>query len=259
MHKGYIGTTARLLPITYIISESVQRQNRYEIQEAAAATYAFVRSAAFANRRTWDLEIIADSPTLGAVTAFYEGAYGSGPFLFIPETAALTNLLTPAQSLLAGVSNGGPVTTADGGHAPASLVGGAMAVLADKVPALPGKPFTVSVDASGASELIVQPRTITGANAGGAKVVKAKGELMQRIHAVIPLMPATARYVTISARGYNQLAQLQVRLARGSAKWAPGAGASSVVLGDLTTSPLVFDESSGELWGSLSLKIKEVG
>lgn len=259
MHKGYIGTAAHLLPITYITSESVQRESRYEIQAAPAASYAFVKTSPLAGKRSWNVEIIGDSATISAVTALHDGAFGNGPFVFITETAALTNLLTPAQSLLAGVSNGGPITVANGSRAAGSASGGAQVVIADRVPVVPGRPVTVSVDASGATELIVQPQSVTGANAGAAKVEKASGNLMQRVHATIPVVPATARYVKVSVRGYLQVAQPQVRLAHKPARWVPGAGAHSVVLGDLSCSPLVFDESTGEMWGSMSLKILEVG
>lgn len=257
--SGWIGTLANMHEFLWPVSLQESVPTRYELQKAAGKTWAFVSSPPSARTREWSVEIDGTNADTSVLRSIMHGAYGPGPFYFISEVASLTNALTPAQSLLTGVSNGGSVTTADGGHAPASLVGGELVVLADKVPVLPGEPLTVSVDASGATELTVQPRTITGANAGGAKVVKAKGELMQRIHAVIPSMPATARYVTISARGYNQLTRPQVVWAEEPSVWDVGGGADSVILLEGSSSFTQFELYTRDFWRSMSLTIKEVG
>lgn len=257
--SGWIGTPAKMHEFLWPVSLEESLPARYAIQQAVTKSWAFVATPPVARNREWSVEVDGTNADSSVLRAFLHGAYGPGPFHFISEAASLTNVLTPAQSLLSGVSNGGSVTAADGGHAPASLAGGALTVLADKVPVLPGEPATVSVDASGATELIVQPRTVTGANAGGAKTVKADGLLMQRIHATILSMPATARTITISAQGYNQLTRPQVVWADRPSPWDVGGGADSVILLDGSSSFTQFELYTRDFWREMSLTIKEVG
>ncbi|MCM3510426.1 hypothetical protein M3668_06505 [Rothia sp. P100] len=256
---GWIGTPAKMHEFLWPVSLKEGIPTRYSIQQAAAKSWAFVTSPPATRNREWSVELDGTNADSAVIRSFLYGAYGPGPFHFISEAASLTNALTPAQSLLSGVSNGGAVATADGGHSPASLVGGGLTVLADKVPVLPGAPVTVSVDASGATELIIQPRTVTGANAGGAKSVRAAGDLMQRIHAFIPSMPATARTITISAQGFNQLACPQVVWAERPSPWDVGGGADSVILLDGSSSFHNFELYSRDFWREMTLTIKEVG
>lgn len=257
--SGWIGTLAKMHEFLWPVSLQESVPTRYELQKAAGKTWAFVSSPPGARTREWSVDIDGTNADTSVLRSIMHGAYGAGPFYFISEVASLTNALTPAQSLLTGVSNGGSVITADGGHAPASLVGGALTVLADKVPVLPGEPLTVSVDASGATELIVQPRTVTGANAGGAKTVKADGLLMQRIHATILSMPATARTITVSAQGFNQLARPQVVWSDRPSPWDVGGGADSVILLEGSSSFHNFELYTRDFWREMSLTIKEVG
>ncbi|MFW0169296.1 hypothetical protein [Rothia sp. P4278] len=257
--SGWIGTIAKMHEFLWPTSLKESIPTRYTIQKAAGKAWAFVNSPPTSRTREWAVEVDGTNADSAIIRAFLQGAYGPGPFHFISEAASLTNALTPAQSLLTGFSNGGNLTTADGGYSPASLVGGTHVVLADKVPVLPGEPLTVSVDASGATELIVQPRTVTGANAGGAKTVTATGALMQRLHAVIPSAPATARYVTISARGYTALARPQVVWADEPSPWDVGGGADSVVLLDGSSTFTKFELHTRDFWRAMDLSIVEVG
>ncbi|MDO4820921.1 MAG: hypothetical protein Q4A03_02575 [Rothia sp. (in: high G+C Gram-positive bacteria)] len=257
--SGWIGTLANMHEFLWPVSLQESLPTRYELQKAAGKTWAFVSSPPSARNREWSVEIDGTNADTSVLRSIMHGAYGPGPFYFISEVASLTNALTPAQSLLAGVSNGGIMVDSTGSKAPASLIGGQLAVIADKVPVLPGEPLTVSVDAAGPTELIVQPRSVTGANAGGAITVSAKGELMQRIHAVIPSVPSTARYVTISARGYTQLARPQVVWADEPSVWDVGGGADSVILMEGSSSFTQFELYTRDFWRSMSLTIKEVG
>lgn len=256
---GWIGTLAHMQRFGWPTSLKTSAPSRYTLQSAAGMTWAFVNSPLTPRNREWSLDLSASNADSAVLEAFLQGAYGDGPFHFITEEAALTNVLTPAQSLLAGVSNSGYLITSDGTLAPASVVGGAEVVLADRVPALPGQPLTVSVDAAGFTELVIQPQTVTGANAGGAKTVRAEGSLMQRVHAFIPALPATARSIKISARGFTALARPQVVWASQPAPWELGAGADSVILTEGSTSYGHFEMGQREFWREISLTVKEVG
>lgn len=256
---GWIGTPAKMHEFLWPVSLKEGIPTRYAVQQAAAKSWAFVTSPPATRNREWSVELDGTNADSAIIRSFLHGAYGPGPFHFISEAASLTNALTPAQSLLVGVSNGGSVATTDGGHSPGSVVGGALTVLADKVPVLPGEPVTVSVEASGATELIIQPRTVTGANAGGAKTVKADGLLMQRIHAVIPAIPSTAQTITISVKGFNQLARPQVVWADKPSPWDVGGGADSVILLGGSSGFHNFELNTRDFWREMSLTIKEVG
>ncbi|WP_424823891.1 hypothetical protein [Rothia aeria] len=255
---GYIGTPARMLPLLWANPAPVKRPTRYAVQEAAVKRWAFVSAPATARRREWTLDMTGTQREMHPVLQLAAGHFGNGPWWLVTDEAAMTNMLTPAQSMLQGIANAGAADTVDGVSA-VSVVGGAPVTIADLVPAIPGEPITVSVDASGDTVLTVQPVDAAGRAVGAAKTVHADGNLMQRIHATILAMPAGARGVAISARGYTTLACPQVVWSTEPAAWDVGLGSDSVIIEESSSTHTGFEFYTRDWWRTMSLTIREVG
>lgn len=248
---GHIGTLAHLLPALPTREMQVSAADRFAFQEAADKRWAFATSKG-PRLRTWQVDSTAlTSEQAGALAEMAEGAWGLGPFIFIPCPAHGSNVLTPAQSLLEGVANAGPVALPGGGTAPRSVVGGASVTLVDKVPVMPGKPATVSLYMAGGSAT-VSFKTLAGSTVGSRPLVPT-GDLMQRVTVTAPSVPATARYATITATGYTALARPQLSWTAEPVPWAAGGGAAQVVIQNSSPTPL----RGG--WSSASMQIVEVG
>lgn len=255
---SYIGTLANLMPVSWTESESVVPAPQYSFQDAPGKRWAFTtRRPDGGFLREWEITFSGTNRDKTVLEWIYTGAFGSGPFVYVPEGATLTNILTPAQSKLSGVANGGGVTTTSG-FCPMSIVGGASVTVADKIPVVPDKPVTVSVDASGTTKM-----TVTFKNASGGVVasrsVSSDGVLMQRVSVTIPSVPPAARYVSISASGYTALAQPQLTWTDKAVPFESGGGASSVVISDFTPDWVMYETATGESWRDMPVKITEVG
>lgn len=248
---GHIGTLAHLLPALPTREMQVSAADRFTFQEASNRRWAFATSKG-PRLRTWQVDSTAlTSEQAGALQELAEGAWGLGPFIFIPCPAHATNVLTPGQSLLEGVANGGPVALPGGSTAPRSVVGGATVTLADKVPVIPGKPVTVSLYMAGGSAT-VSFKTLTGSTVGSRPLVPT-GDLMQRVTVTAPSVPATARYATITATGYTALARPQLSWTSEPVPWEVGGGVAQVVIQNSSPTPL----RGG--WSNISMQIVEVG
>ena len=255
---GYIGAPARMLPLLWAEPAPVKRPTRYTLQEAAGKRWAFVSSPATARRREWTLDMTGTQREMHPVLQLAAGHFGDGPWWLVTDEAAMTNVLTPAQSMLQGIANAGAADTVDGVSA-VSVVGGAPVTIADLVPAIPGEPITVSVDASGDTVLTVQPVDAAGHAVGAAKIAKADGQLMQRLHAIIPALPLGARAVSIRAHGYTTLSCPQVVWSEEPAAWDVGLGSDSVIIEETSSTHTGFEFYTRDWWRTLSLTIREVG
>lgn len=255
---GYLGAPARMLPLLWANPAPVKRPTRYAVQEAAGKRWAFVSAPATARRREWTLDMTGTQREMHPVLQLAAGHFGDGPWWLVTDEAAMTNVLTPGMSMLEGIANAGSADTVDGVSA-VSVVGGAGVTIADLVPGIPGEPITVSVDASGDTVLTVQPINADGFAAGPAKTVQSDGQLMQRIHATIPALPAAARGVAIRARGYSTLACPQVVWSAEPAAWDVGMGSDSVIIEESSSTHTGFEFYTRDWWRNLSLTIREVG
>jgi len=150
----YLGTLGRMIGIKCPAQQQVQSEERYTFQ----ATLEGHRKAQVRprNPRTWSLQTSdATTPQQAlALTQFASGAWGPGPFVFVSADAPVTNMLTPAAASCSPemaegyshLSGGGPVQLG-GVWAARSLLSsspGALLIINEKVPVLPGVPVTIS-------------------------------------------------------------------------------------------------------------------
>lgn len=158
----YLGTLGRMIGIKCPASQNVEHEERYTFQTTLEGR----RKAQVRPRgpRTWSLQT-SDATTQAQVATlmqFAQGAWGPGPFVFLPADAPVTNLLTPAASLCGPgefvltsgvtVTEGAPMRTPDG-WAARSLIKttpNGLFLGKDMIPVLPGTPVTGSAYIRGA-------------------------------------------------------------------------------------------------------------
>ena len=254
---AYIGTVAHPVPIEWIDGVRVSSDGRYSVQSAPARTWVFAtRAQGLPAVRSWDVTARVGNATMSNLEALAAGAFGNAPLLWMPESAYVTNAITPPQSLLFDVVGAGAGVGAVEGWAPRSALGPGPTVLADGTPVLPGQPVTVSADAAGPTVLKAVFRNAAGV-AVSTGSVSATGTAMQRLHFTTGAAPSTARTVDVVVEGHTAATRPQVTWTRGPTPWAPGAGAASVVVEKIESQTLYL-EGRGDLLMSVGMTIQEV-
>lgn len=132
----YLGSLGRMIGIKSPAQQGVASDTRHRFDRSLEGR---VKAQVLpVGRRTWTLQTsAATTPTeYSTLEQFASGAWGTGPFQFVSADAAITNLLTPDESLCMGdpiasyYSAGGPVDLGVGGwsarswvHSDSSLAG----------------------------------------------------------------------------------------------------------------------------------------
>lgn len=255
-NAAYIGSPARLFPVEWVTALRADTESRYTVMEASSRRWAFVQTASGAPApRSWDVLSTSDNESSAVLRGLAHGAYGAGPFVWMPESAYITNALTPRQSLLSGAAGGG-VEAVDG-WSPTSILGPASTTLVTGVPIVPGEPVTASVDVSGAATLQVVFRNATG-GVVTVQSVASTGTLMQRLHRTTPAAPANARTVDLVVSGHIRVTRPQVTWTHHLMPWSFGEGARSVIIEKLTTTPFLLDGGSRDTWTTVTAILTEV-
>ena len=249
--SGWIGTLGALSEVLWKVSLSESTPARFAFQQAAGKRWAFLSSPA--PRRSWNVEVKGTQEDTRALTQLAHAA-PMEPLVWVSEAAALTNILTPAQSLMVKISNRGAMVTSDGSVALSSLGGVNRVVAADRVPVIPSKPFTATVEAAGNGAILgVQMFNVAGVAVGATATAVARGANVQR-----PVV-ATAAYATLTLASGGQFSRLSATWTKDAPPWDVGMGAASVVIGDVETTIEDVHHASGAVWRSVSAKIEEVG
>lgn len=252
---SYIGPLAHLSPVLYTRESRVEREGLYTIVEAASRTWAYASAPLAAPPpRRWEITLTADNRSVGVLEGMAAGAYGYGPFFWIPESAYISNLLTPRVAHM--VTHDGPGLDTVEGWAPHSHVGPAGTTIASGVPVLPDAPFTASVDCSGQAELRIIFRTATGALVSEQVATSANGG-MKRMHAHVAKAPLNARQADIVISSHGMVAHPQATWVNKPTPWSAGSGATSVIINGITTSPMGYDPR-GDLFQTVTLSMSEV-
>lgn len=126
----YLGSLGRLVKLPYVGSQQVQSEERYNF----SSTLEGKRKAQVKPKgpRTWALSADHFRPNEHSLLSqFADGAWGSGPFVFVSADAPHTNMMTPAASmcipvdpLQAAVMEGGPVDLPGVGWVARSYISG---------------------------------------------------------------------------------------------------------------------------------------
>lgn len=245
----YLGTLGRMVHIKCPSSLSTSHGDRYTLTPTVeGGMRAQVRPV---SARQWqigwgDLSTPAD---LAVLQDFARGAWGTGPWWFLPPDALNANILTPRQAALIEreqreeLATGGPVVVSDGSIAPTSVLVNPALVqsipLVRRLPVKPGGPmsFTAEVEGDGAvaPEIWIAFYDDSGANIRGHFGVGTATPGMQRV-SVTNIVPENAHYAAVGPRVQT------MRLARPQVTWSDvsppvfsdGRGCNSAVVHGLS-------------------------
>lgn len=93
----YLGTLGRMVKLPYVTAQQVETEERYSFQTTLEGRRKAQVKAT--GRRTWSLTTEHFRPNeVGLLQQFVEGAWGSGPFVFVSGDAPVTNMLSPATA-----------------------------------------------------------------------------------------------------------------------------------------------------------------
>lgn len=238
----YLGSLGRLIPLRCASEERVQSTARY--RESFTVEGQRRVQAIPAAPRAWDVSWdLAYPAELAALAGFTSGAWGHGPWVWVPVTAYSANLLTPGEAMLterAGISaesiqDAGPVRDSDGNWSPRSVtvtIPSGWGALARDVPVIPGKPFTFSCDVQGGfTPGQIHVAFIDGAgNAMSGGPASAPNAGMHRV-SYSAVVPAGAASAHVGVRSSTLVAtRPQATWTDGPVPFAPGAGCKSAVV-----------------------------
>lgn len=201
--------------------------------------------------RSWSLGVSAGARQSESATLqeFVTGAWGSGPFIFVPVDAPLTNLLSPREAacMEAGTARvGGPVDLGGDGWAASSLFTGDV----DATPEVYANvaPVPVREDRPVTGSAWVQPGIAEQAllrlywhGRDGAGVIGASsvtvpaGAGLQRV-TLTATPPAGAVGVRLVGYKVVLMARPQITWTPGPVSWAAGEGCPAAVVHDLSRS-----------------------
>lgn len=263
----YLGSPGRMVGLKCPVSQ----------RDAAEEGYRFVttlegrRKAQVVpgQRRVWDLSTgSVTTPTeVATLREFASGAWGPGPFWFVPEAAPQVNLLSPHDVFDAPPQQaGGPMRLEDGSWAAfskrATREGAAILWrnlgLESDPPVLPGVPVTVSayVEGTGAS-VMLQWFDRSGAYVGERSSGSVTAAVGTRL-SVTATPPVEAAYVRVSARNATRAARPAVTWTDRVMPWGEGLGCPKAVVNQ-TSHELVRAIPGTPVLSDLNFTVTEVG
>lgn len=243
MLHGKRGRTPLIGPVGGLIqlhgSSSVEVTRPARVTKKVALSGRVTSQRGPAPRREWGVSVGSAYPEhFQALQQLEAGAYGAGPFVFYDEYAQVTNMLSPAQSLMAdsawtGGAQGGAGTASDGTRYLRSIttgVGGTVSMV-DPLAVPGGFPLTV------AAYLSTHPANSATAyfdeiDPEGALVGTHQATVGADQHATRASVSITTSVRTVSIRlrvvGALMTTLPSVTLTDKAMPWAHGAGCPTV-------------------------------
>lgn len=263
----YLGTLGRMIGIKCPASQNVSTEDRYSFQRTLEGRVKAQSKPI--GRRTWSLKT-SDATTPqehSLLSQFANGAWGPGPFVFVPADAAHTNLLMPAVSTCdpkenyeATVRPAGPMVTPDG-IAPRSYLGtdsGVMIFGRDRNPIIQGVPVTGSAYVLGDKARV----RLNWYRADGSLLSQTDSTMsstlgiVQRLH-VTAVPPVGAAGVIVSVVGGLQACMPAMTWGDKLMPWSDGQGCVRSVVSAFSRSQVLA--VPGHTFSNVSFTISEVG
>lgn len=245
----YLGSLGRLIGLPcnseertsvaarYATESTVEGRRRVQVIPASPRTWGV----------SWDL---AEPEELAAVAPFQLGAWGNGPWHWVPVQAQQGNLLTPREAQLldratvsaANVQDAGPVRDATGAWSPRSVtvtVASGWVALMRGVPVIPGVPFTFSCDVEGISPQVHVAFMDAAGGTVATEIQAGSGTAMQRVSSS-SVVPAGAVEAYVGVRStVTRATRPQVSWTAGPVPWSAGHGCRSAIVDGLSEDLLV--------------------
>lgn len=270
--SSYLGQLGRLVKLKCPASQSIDTAERYSYsQTLEGRVKAQVRPL---SRRSWGVNVSTATPAeVGTLMAFAQGEWGNGPFVWVAEGAAVTNMLTPAvascgpaaASYSAGASVVGPLALPDGSWAGRSLLNStpssALYFGPPTVPVIPGRLVTASAYLVGAgAKCGVQFYTAAGVYISSASSAQAGVAGVATRLFITATVPATAAscivYGTLSTQGARPALTWTPQVM----EWGEGQGCDKALISPPSRSlVLALDDPRGGRYTDASFTVQEVG
>lgn len=263
----YLGTLGRMIGIKCPASQNVEHEERYTFQTTLEGRRKAQPRPI--GRRTWSLQT-SDATTPAQVAAlmqFAQGAWGPGPFVFVPADAPYTNMLTPeiascapGTALYAYTQSGGPMQTPDGFAARSLINTSPSQLLAfgrTLTPASPGQSVTASAYVAGAGARV----RIYFYDAGGGSITSATSSVVSdgaviRSHITRVAPPGTAS-VRVLAIDTVQACNPAITWTDDLQPWADGQGCENAVV--QAASRDLVQAVPGATYSRMTFTVSEVG
>lgn len=243
----YLGTLDYMVGLQCPSTQSVSHTNR--VSTVTTVEGRVKAMVAGESGRSWALGLPdgAQQAASGTLQEFVAGAWGPGPFIFVPADAPLTNLLSPREAAAlvpsSNASVGGPVDLGADGWAASSLIVGdpesstESYANTDPVPVLEGRAVTGSAwirpGFASPSLLRLYWRGRDGAGAGTSSVSVSAGSGLQRV-TITEIPPAGAVGVRLVAYKAELMTRPQITWTDDPVPWAAGEGCPQAVVHDLS-------------------------
>lgn len=237
----FLGSLGRLVEVPFTASESVSGGPRY-VERATVEGRRRVQALP-SPPRSWSVDVSgATSAELSGVSDFVSGAWGAGPWHWVPVQAQRGNMLTPGEaSLVDRVTRpewvvGAPEFTVDG-WVPSTLVNGMSSgagSVATYIPVLPGRPVTFAADLLGngtvAPTLTVAFYDAAGVSVGSGTYLAPVRSGWVRASFTRPV-PAGAVHMNLGI-GYQtrRMARPQVTWTDGPVPYSAGHGCRAAII-----------------------------
>lgn len=260
----YLGSLGRMVKLPYVGSQQVQAEERYSF----SSTLEGRRKAQVKPRapRTWALSADHYRPNEHSLLSqFANGAWGPGPFVFVPADAPHTNLLTPAVASLdpseVTATQGGPVQLPDGSWVARTVLGdgvGNVLFGSTRSPLPPSGPVSAGAWVQGAGASVrLNWYDSSGAFVGSAisTVTSSSGWVWSTISAT---PPAGAAGVIVSANKSSRATR--PTLVWGSSTpsgWSDGQGCAKAVVSAMSRDQVLAVR--GNTFSNVSFTVTEVG
>jgi len=263
----YLGSLGRLVGFRCASSERVGAEPRYSVATTVEGRR-FAQATPIA-ARTWDVTWGArQNPELAKLSAFTTGAWGSGPWHWVPVQAQQGNLLTPREAGLLDYealqwwSPGGPVRDAEGAWSAQSIsssLTGAYGQLFNWLPVLAGGPVTWAADVQGdgRSALGLGFRDASGALIAGVYGDELAPEAMGRVSMTVTVPDDAVSLHVGVRRGVTRVARPQVTWTDGPVPYSAGHGCRAAVVDGFSEDLIVANKVG--TYSSAGFTVMEVG
>lgn len=265
----YLGQLGRLIKLWTTPSAQVETEDYYSFQVTLEGNRIAQRRPT--GRRAWSVSAEYSTPyDTGVLDDFVSGAWGPGPFVFIPVDAPVTNMMDPRAAScdpLGGMQStdvsAGPMLTPDG-WAPRSLSpsGGSSEVWfgTERVPVIDREPITVSAYVIGAGAAVrVVWYDANGGGLGGntSNVTATAGTAVRSWLTVTP--PAAA--ASLRVRAVNVARGSRPAVTRGTHlhPWSNGRGCPKAVVHAPSSETKFIGTGVGRQFENNSYTVTEVG
>lgn len=262
----YLGALGRLVALRCASTERTSVAPRYVERvtvEGRRKVQAFP-----ASNRTWDVQWgLADPSEMTPLHAFASGAWGVGPWHWVPVQARVGNMLTPREAqLLEFVANpvwadGGPVRDATGAWQARSIsssLTGIFGQLFRGIPAIPGQKITWSADVQGDGPALALGFTNAGGtnfNAVYGTAPATAGMTRQSLTVTVP-DGAVSVYLGLQP-SVSRMTRPQLTWTDGPVPYSPGHGCRAAVI-DGVAEDLIL-ATSRATYSSTGFTVMEVG